>query len=451
MTRRVGWLCLCLGLAGLVLVAPRPSVTNAGMARAMPLPGDGHDLRPPGRASNHLLAGPLAATERGDHVPSAARYAEGQTSQLGGPGGDVPTPAPSSTPPRSPEPVPTLLPGPNRLGYVGFGAATLGGEGQPVVRVTTLAGSGRGSLLEALSAGNRMIVFDVAGDITPDDFLQVRGANVTIDGLSAPPPGITVRQRGFVCRGDLGCHDLIIRGVRVRNALYDSFQIWGGPRAIGAYNVVLDRVEGYDAHDGNIDITDGSYRVTVSNSIFAAGPEAKARQHDFNSLIKYRTGQITLWRNLFLHATQRNPQIRCDATATCLPGTTVDMVNNVVIYDGHGVWVREDLACPQCPRVNVIGSYFAQGRTEAGAPSRADHAILIDGQTSVYVEGNVHEVGAPFPLLRPATSATRHQAPPVPTLPACEAAQAVLADAGAPHRDALTQDLLAPVRLAGCP
>ena len=449
MTRWVCWLCLCVGLAGLALAAPRPRDTSAGIAGAMTFPGHGSDEAPPAGAARHTLAGPLSPPERGDH--SAAGYAGGRISQVGGPGADAPTPAPSSPPPRSPEPVPTLLPSPNRLGYVGFGARTLGGEGRRVVRVTTLAGSGRGSLLEALSAGNRMIVFDVAGEITPDNFLSVRGANVTIDGLSAPPPGITVRQRGFVCRGDLGCHDLIIRGIRVRDAMYDSFQIWGGPRAIGAYNVVLDRVEGYDARDGNIDITDGSHHVTVSNSIFAAGTEAKALQHDFNSLIKYRSGQITLWRNVFLHATQRNPQIRCDATAECLPGTTVDMVNNVVIYDGHGVWVREDLACPRCPRVNVIGNYFAAGRISAEGRSRADHAILIDGQTSVFVEGNVHAAGDPFPLLRPATSPTRHQAPAVPSLPACEAARAVLAEAGVPHRDALTQGLLEPVRLTECP
>ncbi len=434
MTRWVCWFCLCVGLAGLVLAAPGPKVTNAGSVRARTLPDDRYGPGAPRGATSHPLIDLPGTPERGaSYARSAVGYPGVQTSQLGSPGSGV------------------TIPSPNRLGYVGFGATTLGGEGRPVVRVTTLAGSGPGSLLDALSAGNRMIVFDVAGEITPDDFLRVRGAHVTVDGLSAPPPGITVRRRGFICRGDLGCHDLIIRGIRVRNALHDSFQFWGGPRAIGAYNVVLDHVEGYDAHDGNVDITDGSYRVTVSNSILAAGPEAKALQHDFNSLIKYRSGQITLWRNLFLHATQRNPQVRCDRTATCLPGTTVDMVNNVVIYDGHGVWVREDLACPECPRVNVIGNYFAQGRTDAGARSRADRAIVIDAQTSVYVEGNVHGDGMPFPLLRPATSRTRHPAPAVPILPACEAARAVLAGAGVPHLDALTRDLLASVRLEGCP
>ena len=102
--------------------------------------------------------------------------------------------------------------------YEGFGAATTGGAGKPVYRVTTLADSGSGSLRDALSAGNRCIVFDVAGDISLRGQLYVDGAFVTVDGFSAPSPGITLRDYGIGMWGTGGVHDVILRGLRFRNA-----------------------------------------------------------------------------------------------------------------------------------------------------------------------------------------------------------------------------------------
>jgi hypothetical protein len=51
-------------------------------------------------------------------------------------------------------------------GAQGFGAFTPGGRGGQVLRVTTLAASGKGSLAEALRAkGPRIVVFEVGGVI----------------------------------------------------------------------------------------------------------------------------------------------------------------------------------------------------------------------------------------------------------------------------------------------
>ena len=51
-------------------------------------------------------------------------------------------------------------------GYEGFGRNTTGGAGKPVYRVTNLNDNGTGSLRDALSRGNRCVVFDVGGTIS---------------------------------------------------------------------------------------------------------------------------------------------------------------------------------------------------------------------------------------------------------------------------------------------
>src|SRR5262245_15622940 len=118
--------------------------------------------------------------------------------------------------------------------YEGFGAGTPGGSREAVVRVTTLADAGPGSLRDAVSLGWRTVVFDVAGTIDLASAIHVGGPFVTIDGFTAPAPGITLRGGGLIVRGRDGAHDVIIRGLRVRDAAEDGIQI-----AYGAYNVVV--------------------------------------------------------------------------------------------------------------------------------------------------------------------------------------------------------------------
>ena len=82
--------------------------------------------------------------------------------------------------------------------YEGFGAKTKGAASSPAgstdFHVTSLADSGKGTLRDGLSAGGRRIVFDVAGTITLASTLEVRYPYVTIDGATAPKPGITIVQ-----------------------------------------------------------------------------------------------------------------------------------------------------------------------------------------------------------------------------------------------------------------
>ena len=59
--------------------------------------------------------------------------------------------------------------------YEGFGSLTKGGEGKPVYHVTSLKDDGStGTLRDALSQGNRCIVFDTAGTIWLSEDLEIK-------------------------------------------------------------------------------------------------------------------------------------------------------------------------------------------------------------------------------------------------------------------------------------
>jgi hypothetical protein len=308
--------------------------------------------------------------------------------------------------------------------YQGFGVGTVGGTGGTVVRVTNLNDSGPGSLRQALHHGNRIIVFDVAGEIVLTSHLYVEGPYVTIDGFSAPPPGITLRGHGPIIRGNRGVHDVIVRGIRVRDAAIDGIQI-----AYGAYNIVIDHVSVAGSLDGNIDITEGSHDVTVAWSIIGANKKSM--------LIKYNPARITLHHNVLVGSLERSPQVRIDDSETAVAAdTTADIRNNLIANwsTGYGtiVWYG--------PRVNVVNNVYASAKHQSE---------LRVTEARVFVAGNVST--GETSLSRLGTEASAFAAPAVDTQDACTAAKQALASAGVRPLDAVDQQLLSGITLPACP
>ena len=253
--------------------------------------------------------------------------------------------------------------------YTGFGAETTGGEGRTSFTVTSLADNGLGSLRSALAAsehsGGGRIDFAVAGDIVLLAELIVPG-NTTIDGLSAPAPGITLwGERLGAGGGALEIHsgNVIVRGLRIRNAVNDGIQI-AAKRGRAVARVVIDHCSVTNSGDGGIDVTGGSMTggdgalvsdVTLSWNYLAAngGPCAKTWCGG-GALVKYGVTRFSAHGNVWDKNLRRNPSIDGAAVAD---GTLADVRGNVVRgYVESGTQLREGA------RGNVVGNFFAGAR-----------------------------------------------------------------------------------------
>jgi pectate lyase len=303
--------------------------------------------------------------------------------------------------------------------YEGFGAATPGGAGKPIYRVTTLADSGPGSLREALSEGNRCIVFDVAGNIVLRKQIYVGGSFVTVDGFSARAPGISLRDFGISIWGTNGAHDVILRGLRFRNAgqrTCDDGDCWDGIQLKhGAYRVVIDHISNDNASDGAIDITSQggtpTRDITIQWSILSGTR---------NQAAIGRATRVSMHHNLLIHGQNRNPQADWDTTlATRPPDTVLDFRNNVVWgFSAYGTLVRRNATA------NILNNYYySSSRPTAG------QALTVDYRGRAYAAGNHSGNGAD--LDERGTELAGFAAARVTTTDACRAAYEVQDEAGA--------------------
>ncbi|MGH7797316.1 MAG: hypothetical protein ACREQ2_20860 [Candidatus Binatia bacterium] len=398
--------------------------TSAGLATEITL--NGLSLRN-GKA---YFIGVKAINREGKQ--SEAGYSDGITVHTDTP----PSPPPPAAPPPSPpdEPPSGIL--------EGFGSQTSGGAGKPTVFVSNLNDSGPGSLRAALSGGNRTIQFSVAGAITAGSALRVMGANITIDGCSAPWPGIDIIGRPLEMRGNFGSHDIIVQCIRSRNSLGDGITI-----SEGAYNIVLDQVSVANSGDGAIDI--GSWNgqhthdVTVQRSIITQANKAM--------LIKYvDTKRVTLHHNLFVDSADRSPRIAYNQShGSPANEITVDLRNNLIANWRGGLGT--DVSCGA--KANIVRNYYSNPGYSVNDQRQA--IVVYDADFTclrgfAYVQGNLSGDVADIdnsPFIRVPKETIPFATAPITEQDACSAAQTVLAKAGHPIRDAIDQAAVSRVRI----
>jgi len=320
-------------------------------------------------------------------------------------------------------------------GAEGFAATVTGGRKGQVYHVTTLADSGAGSLRDAVSQGNRIVVFDVSGVIKPTDVIVVAGDNITLAGQSAPGDGITIygRETSFSSRSNI-----IVRYVRFRQGMTDaSGSAKKTVNITDGQNMIFDHVSIQWGRWDNFGITGTSSTITLQNSIVGEGVPPQ----NFGSIIDGEQ-DITIAHNLWIDNNERNPKFK--ANGECTNNVVYDWGTGGGIIGGHsGTDWYED----------YIGNYLIAGPTAVDKfftfYTNTDHAYQTGNMVDVNKDGQLNGravVNADFQGTSPPTFETAaHSKPAVPVtvLSAEDAYARVVAQAGTcQHRDAVELRLI---------
>lgn len=360
-------------------------------------------------------------------------------------------------------------------GAQGWAASTPGGRGGELLRVTTLAADGPGSLAEALrTSGPRTVVFEVAGVIDLGlQEIRITEPFLTIAGQTAPSPGITIIRGGLI----IATHDVVVRHLRIRPGSGGLRR--GAGRDIdaistvsGARDVIVDHCSLTWATDENLSASgtrfvgatpeewrrNVSHRITFSNNLLAEGlrysTHAKG-EHSKGSLIHDNSTDILIVGNLYAHNHERNAHFK--------GGVRAQFINNLIYDPGqravHYNLVDEEWA-EHLDRKQV-GELSLRGNVLRGGPSTETLAFFMfggSGDVRLFIEDTiaVDRIGQPLPLLgRYSTSRAgvvpMRRAPPLPPgvrlLAAADVQDHVLANAGARpwDRDDVDRRILANV------
>ncbi len=302
-------------------------------------------------------------------------------------------------------------------GYEGFGV-TVGGDKSAVVKVTSLADDGPGSLREALRQGGRRIVFAKSGTVKLKKALRINKSKLTVDGINSV---VTIMGAPVAIEA---ASDIIIRNLRFRKSIDDNLRISGACRRI-----VIDHCSSTSADDGALDITIDYDKpkqrpadITVSWCIFAGTKKA---------MLISNADNISLHHNLFLDNDMRNPQLH-DAK-------NFDFRNNVIHRWGvYGLRARAESTG------NVMYNFFGPG---SDAKKNQKLALVLMGKEEAKIPvGPVHVNGNLGPgklnLNSTSTAAKAFRVPPVRLWNAAEAYRYVIQYSGARPLDKVDQALL---------
>ncbi len=262
-------------------------------------------------------------------------------------------------------------------GASGFAAMVTGGRGGAVLKVTSLAADGPGTLQAALNhPGPRIVVFDVSGVIKAD-IIRIPHGDVTIAGQTAPGGGITLNARLYGAY-DHAVGNIVVRHVRVRPT-YDGSEgnQFDGIQLARNHHVMLDHVSVGFGVDETIDLYEARDVTVQWCTIESSGTEGHYEGvHNYGLINGPKGGRISVQYNLFAH--HKN---RCPALAT----GPAEVRNNVVYDVRHG-FVHHN---PARGHFNLIGNYFKTGPEDDLHPFFFDDEnVSVASDLAYFIDGN---------------------------------------------------------------
>ena len=308
----------------------------------------------------------------------------------------------------------------------GFAAYATGGRGGKVVHVTNLNASGAGSLAEAVSVSNRIVVFDVGGVIDITGSAITIASNVTIAGQTAPGGGITIYGGRVIASKS---KNVIIRYLRMRggssvnekkctltldecqNLIMDHCSISWGPwddvHITDANNITWQNciiAEGIDPQRFGA-ITDGTRNWTISHCLWidnkSRNPKMKCYVQYYNNVVyNYAMGVVgghsaadnyqDLMNNYFIagpdgsykYFDQWTETDHLDSSGNYYDGNCDGILNGILITDYNGATAMSSPYLPQTMPMNLESAEQAYYNIVAGVGA----SIVRDVHDQRYIE-----------------------------------------------------------------
>lgn len=289
-----------------------------------------------------------------------------------------------------------------------------------IVHVTNLNDKGTGSLREAVSKDNRVIVFDVAGTIKLESSLSISKNNLTILGQTAPGDGICIRGANTYVTGD----NIIIRYLRFRMGTTNETQELNSAADVLAY--IKDHAVYEDAFGANdstnliIDHCSMSWSTDECCSVYAVKNATVQwcligeglnrsvhvengddwQEHSYGGIVGGQN--LSYHHNLIANCKGRFPRVGTSATVSSYNGQAdkyglVDIRNNVMYNWG----VSNAYGGENGMRVNLVNNYYKEGANTSQKNifyemSTPDSKKLKPGSvagwgTDIAISGNYYE------------------------------------------------------------
>jgi len=252
-------------------------------------------------------------------------------------------------------------------GALGFGNGATGGRAGTVYHVTNLNDAGVGSFRDAVSASNRIVVFDVGGTITLKTAVSAKG-NLTIAGQTAPGGGIGFRggEISFAKQANV-----IMRHVRIRPGSETTSSEDDALSLYLAENVILDHCSFEFAPWNNIDGV-GNSTDKVTNITFQHCLIADPTGQQFGAHCESVESDWAWYYNAFVNSHNRNP----------LAKTNTVFVNNVE-YNNEASYTTHTSTDF---KHDIVGNYFVYGPATSG-----NTWFQVDKNQSIYYNGNLQD------------------------------------------------------------